>query len=35
MTYTNLRDEFFAALSPHANDISRYCLHSGSAVAQW
>ena len=28
MTYSNLRDEFFAALSPHVNDISRYCLHS-------
>ena len=28
MTYSNLRDEFLAALSPHVNDISRYCLHS-------
>ena len=28
MTYTNLRDEFLAALSPHVNDISRYCLRS-------
>ena len=38
MTYTNLRDEFLAASSPHVNDISRYCLHSiraggASAVA--
>ena len=28
MTFSNLRDEFLAALSPHVNDISRYCLHS-------
>ena len=27
MTYSNLRGEFLAALSPHVNDISRYCLH--------
>ena len=27
MTYSNLRNEFLAALSPHVNDISRYCLH--------
>ena len=38
MTYSNLRGEFLAALSPHVNDISRYCLHSiraggASAVA--
>ena len=28
MSYTNLRDEFLAALSPHVNDISKFCLHS-------
>lgn len=28
MSYTNLRDEFLAALSPHVPDISKYCLHS-------
>ena len=37
MTYSNLQDEFLAALSPHVNDISRYCLHpiraSGTSAA--
>ena len=28
MSYTNLRDEFLAALSPHVNDISKFCLLS-------
>ena len=28
MSYTNLREEFLAALSPHVTDISKYCLHS-------
>ena len=28
MSYTNLRDEILAALSPHVNDISKFCLHS-------
>ena len=28
MTYSNLRDEFLAALLSHVNDISSYCLHS-------
>ena len=28
MTYSNLRDEFIAAFSPHVSDISKYCLHS-------
>ena len=28
MSYINLRDEFLAALSPHVNDISKFCLHS-------
>ena len=28
MSYTNLRDQFIAAFSPHVSDISKFCLHS-------
>jgi len=36
MSYSNLRDEFLWALTPHVTDIKRYCLHSlrsGGATA--